>query len=600
MNKTEENHAENPFDKTKARPNMKRKMKSNITRSTAALITALLIAGCANEYEENIYQPSSTEVHLSVTGETPASKTALDAQYAVTWSDGDRIGLFYNTAEIQGEWKISDMTFKNGSNPNLPYRLSSASGAQTGSFAYETDTENSWPAMEYTGNFYWQPEAISATFHAYYPYAADMKGNTKADAYNFNLPSVQIQSGNDSKSHIATLDFMYASTTIDRGNEEYVTADLSFSFKHLFAILAYTVRNTTDQTITLNSVSMTTTAPIAGDLLIDLTSGTVTPGKKNDNGNIVTGISSTTVTTTLDTPLTISAYGEAVVYMIVNPADCSNSTFTVSSSLGNQTFQGGAEFIAGAYYTKNLEIDQSGTTPTYTVTTFDEVTLPGTGQTINAEDPEGFYSVSDIAGLGTSYSYYGYNDSPSLLLPYTYTSGTYESWSGFALSNHTDQITAGYGNQYSVYGKGGHSGANFAVGFVDFYNGVYPTLRLSDNSERVFDHIFVTNSTYCALSMAQGDGYAKKMNYEDKDWFKLTITGYDAENSAVGSIDFYLADFRTENARGIVDTWTKIDLSPLGPANKIVFELSSSDSGTWGMNTPAYFCLDDVAIRAAN
>jgi len=64
-----------------------------------------------------------------------------------------------------------------------------------------------------------------------------------------------------------------------------------------------------------------------------------------------------------------------------------------------------------------------------------------------------------------------------------------------------------------------------------------------------------------------------------------------------------LADFRFEDNSMdyIVDEWTFIDVSSLGggssiPKTQLVFTLSSTDNGQFGMNTPAYFCLDDITI----
>jgi hypothetical protein len=37
-----------------------------------------------------------------------------------------------------------------------------------------------------------------------------------------------------------------------------------------------------------------------------------------------------------------------------------------------------------------------------------------------------------------------------------------------------------------------------------------------------------------------------------------------------------------------------VDLSNLKVAKKLRFSLSSSDNAAWGMNTPGYFCLDNL------
>ena len=42
-----------------------------------------------------------------------------------------------------------------------------------------------------------------------------------------------------------------------------------------------------------------------------------------------------------------------------------------------------------------------------------------------------------------------------------------------------------------------------------------------------------------------------------------------------------------------INQWTYVDLSQFGEIDAIMFSLSSSDNGTWGMNTPAYFAMDN-------
>ena len=56
----------------------------------------------------------------------------------------------------------------------------------------------------------------------------------------------------------------------------------------------------------------------------------------------------------------------------------------------------------------------------------------------------------------------------------------------------------------------------------------------------------------------------------------------------VATKDFYLA----QNGEYVVG-WTYVDLSELGEIDGLTFEMSSSDTGTYGMNTPAYFAMDN-------
>jgi hypothetical protein len=112
----------------------------------------------------------------------------------------------------------------------------------------------------------------------------------------------------------------------------------------------------------------------------------------------------------------------------------------------------------------------------------------------------------------------------------------------------------------------------------------------------------VTNTTYAYLSMQNGDAFAKKFggpSGNDPDWFKLTIYGKDLANQILGTVEFYLADFRfVDNTLDyIVHRWATVDLTPISSARILEFSLDSSDVGRWGMNTPAYFALDNIVFQ---
>jgi hypothetical protein len=178
-----------------------------------------------------------------------------------------------------------------------------------------------------------------------------------------------------------------------------------------------------------------------------------------------------------------------------------------------------------------------------------------------------------------------------------YNETTYKYWNGVAVSAFTDKTTQGLDNQCSVYGAGGNGGSgNFAV----CYNG---TIGFGDNkTEATFDHMWVTNATYTALSMLNGDSYGRKFTVEDEDFLLLTISAKDKNGDATGtSVPVYLADFRTATSPGVLTEWKKVDLTSLGShVNSLVFTLTSNDNSVYGgvtsMNTPSYFCFDDVAL----
>ena len=77
----------------------------------------------------------------------------------------------------------------------------------------------------------------------------------------------------------------------------------------------------------------------------------------------------------------------------------------------------------------------------------------------------------------------------------------------------------------------------------------------------------------------------------------LTITGYDANDKVTGTKEYYLADLRDADKAYIINDWRYVDLSSLGKVKKLGFELTSTDNGTYGMNTPAYFCFDNFGAE---
>lgn len=174
---------------------------------------------------------------------------------------------------------------------------------------------------------------------------------------------------------------------------------------------------------------------------------------------------------------------------------------------------------------------------------------------------------------------------------------TFDSWAGFAYSQNADIVTSSYNNQYSVFDE--TNGSNkFALYYPPFEEDAYASFPVG--SEYVVKSVSICNSSYAALTMKNGDpSFAKKFGGatgNDKDWFKMTVIGFNAVGDSVKSVDFYLADYRSDDNMKdyIVNKWTTVDLSSLGKINKLTFRLTSSDTGAWGMNTPAYVCVDDI------
>jgi hypothetical protein len=167
--------------------------------------------------------------------------------------------------------------------------------------------------------------------------------------------------------------------------------------------------------------------------------------------------------------------------------------------------------------------------------------------------------------------------------------------SGFAYSNWTDSVTSGYTNQYSAKPASGFAGSAKYVVAYGSNNIVKLTGVALGQSVNGF---YITNSTYAYNSMRDGDFVGKKfggVSGHDSDWFKVDIFAYSGGSLKSDSVTFFLADFRAKDSSKnyIVREWQWVNLLPLGHADSLQFRLSSSDNGSFGMNTPAYFCMDN-------
>ena len=218
-----------------------------------------------------------------------------------------------------------------------------------------------------------------------------------------------------------------------------------------------------------------------------------------------------------------------------------------------------------------------------TTTTFESFNLQA-GESLNGSTlPEGAngFDVNDL------FFYNSYNPN-------------FNSWLGWAISASIDVTTPGYTNDLSAITGGGVDGSvAYAVSYAPAESKINFT---GDALGEQVEGVYITNSTYAYLSMQDGDGFAKKFGGEtgnDPDYFLLQIQAYQDGQLQEDKVEFYLADYRFEdNSQDyIVDEWTYVDLTSLGNADSLRFSLSSTDVGGYGMNTPAYFCIDNLTIN---
>ncbi|HYG50149.1 MAG TPA: DUF4465 domain-containing protein [Flavobacteriales bacterium] len=217
---------------------------------------------------------------------------------------------------------------------------------------------------------------------------------------------------------------------------------------------------------------------------------------------------------------------------------------------------------------------------TQTVSTFSETVL-----TVNS-----YNNGSDLSG--------GFN-SGNAFFPNSYDTSWGGYWaSGWSISNIYDTVTQPsdfYTQLYNAKEVIPSTGdANFAVGTQ------YSRIILSGAAAgKVVNGFHVTNSTYAYNSMKLGDSFAKKFggtSGTDPDYFKLVVKNYYGGVMGTDSVVFFLADytFSTSSMDYIVDEWTWVDLTPLGNTDSLEFILRSTDVGSFGINTPLYYAIDNL------
>ena len=222
------------------------------------------------------------------------------------------------------------------------------------------------------------------------------------------------------------------------------------------------------------------------------------------------------------------------------------------------------------------EFDDGGGTTTVETASFDDVTLGSNGYWTGEEGENEMFSGGWIFT--------------------NYYSQAYSFWGGFTASNHTDLTQTGMNAQYTAITAGGYDGsAQYGVAYTF---GAQTDVYASDGQAHTVTGCYVTNNLWAYQSIVNGDSSSTPFggtSGNDPDWFKITATGKNAAGQTIGTLDFYLADYRFANNEEdyVVDTWEWFDLSPLGAVHTISFSLSSTKGNTYGMLTPAYFCIDD-------
>ncbi len=230
-------------------------------------------------------------------------------------------------------------------------------------------------------------------------------------------------------------------------------------------------------------------------------------------------------------------------------------------------------------------------------------------------DPD-FVFVSDMNTVTNSYGAYTEFSSGAIAL----SKYNYRSDSAAGKTSGTNWWYT-WENQCSVYNTAstdgantgaGHSGSNFAVvyGYSDFGNTEWMAKpEFYFDSPRKFKGLWYCNTAYTYGVIINGNQFGTSgvatplSNLKDSDgnnigYFQVNIECYDVDGNLITTVSKLLADYRYDKPTvSPVTTWTYWDIN-VADVQSVKFNFEGSDvDPIYGLNTPAYLCIDDVTIE---
>lgn len=114
----------------------------------------------------------------------------------------------------------------------------------------------------------------------------------------------------------------------------------------------------------------------------------------------------------------------------------------------------------------------------------------------------------------------------------------------------------------------------------------------------------VTNTAFNVNAFLNGDYMSVEeagtgLPFHQDDYFKLIIKGLNGD-TVTGTVEFYLADYRTAGDWKYAENWQWVDLASLGEVDGLQFELEGTKKNNFGMTTAAYFCMDNIGGAKAD
>ena len=260
-----------------------------------ALTFSVIMVSCNKERDRAVVQsnpPQSPQnggfVFSSETGK--ATKVGLASDNSLYWTSGDQIAVY--------SYNGNDAVCRDVAT------LFSGEGSSTGRFAPETYSDNS---------SWYDPDALSLDydFYAWYPASSAETPNSKVISVS-NVSPVQSEA-------VGFGDYLvcWAKTETSKGVLAAGTAP-DFTFAPKSALLKLIVNNTTSSDITINSIRLDANANISGDADLNLETGALGNGSRND------------ITYYPASPIVIAAGGKSWVPVNISLLPCAATSIAVT------------------------------------------------------------------------------------------------------------------------------------------------------------------------------------------------------------------------------------------------------------------------------
>ena len=208
----------------------------------------------------------------------------------------------------------------------------------------------------------------------------------------------------------------------------------------------------------------------------------------------------------------------------------------------------------------------------------------------------GYYDGTDVWDStynDSEYCQFIYTNEARFMLSHLPSMNSYggQSWEGFTLS----KVSRDTANVFGCLANGGIGGPGtpYVIGY--FSEWVSNSLGHSSNiirfdQEYYPEYVYVCQNSNTMEAITNGNIFNARA-FTEKDTLALIISGINEFIEETKHVTYYLAINGTKN-----NGWTKVPLSGLGQTRGLSFQMTSTDIGQFGVNTPLYFALDSLTV----